>query len=116
MLTASIFKSLGISLVLTLALESLWYLLVGVRGYSNFLLCLLINLLTNPPLVLCVLLMRLFFRGAIWPYTLCLECAAVLVEGLCLRAFGESIKRPYLLSLSANAFSYLSGLILSFLL
>ena len=102
-------QSLLISLVLSLVLELLMALLWGVRGWRDILLVALVNFMTNPPVVLTHNLIRLETPLA---FTLALEAAVVALEGLCYKLSGRTIKRPFLFSLSANAFSYLTGLLL----
>ena len=102
--------SLGVSLALTLAFEGLFALLWGLRG-RDLLLCCLVNVLTNPPVVLCALLWRSFGPGPDWLPVPLLEAGAVLAEGYFYRRNGERVRRPFLMSLCANAFSYGLGLV-----
>jgi len=95
--------SLGLTLLLELPLAVLW----GVRRHRDIQLAVLVNVLTNPAVVL--------LCGLGCP-VLPLEAAAVAVEGICYRACGEDIRRPYLLSLCANVFSYSIGLVLPLIL
>ncbi len=96
---------LALTLMLELPVAFLW----GLRG-KNILLCILVNILTNP----LANLIHLFFPFA-W-VTLAIECAVVGGEGLCYKACGDEIKRPVLLSFAANALSFLVGwLILAYL-
>ena len=104
--------SLGVSLGLTLLFEGVFALLWGLRG-RDLLLCALVNLLTNPPLVFCVLCWRHFGPAPAWLPVPILEALAVWVEGHFYRRDGENIRRPYLFSLCANAFSYTLGLVFS---
>lgn len=99
-------KILAISLALTLALEEGFALAWGLRGRRELGLTALVNCLTNPPAVL------LYHSAA----GLCpplaaavLEGAVVLAEWRCYRAFSEQVRRPFLFSLAANAFSYGMG-------
>ena len=48
----SLLSAMALSLLLTLGLELVAYGMLGVRGGRNYLLCLLVNLLTNPAVVL----------------------------------------------------------------
>ena len=107
--------ALGISLGLTLLFEGLLALLWGLRG-RDLLLCALVNLLTNPPLVFCVLCWRCFGPPPAWLPVPLLELLAVWIEGLLYRREGERIRRPYLFSLCANAFSFALGLLVSALI
>lgn len=98
-------KLFVLGLGLTLAVELPVALLWGLRG-RDLALCALVNLLTNPAVVL---LHQYFSSPAA---TLVLEAAAVLVEGWYYRRYGQHTWHPWLLSLSANALSYGAGLIL----
>ncbi len=101
--------SLGVSLGLTLLLEGAFALVWGLRG-RDLLLCALVNLLTNPPLVFCVLSGRHFGPAPAWLPVPVLEALAVWTEGHFYRKDGQNIRRPLLFSLCANAFSYTLGL------
>ncbi|MBR4702862.1 MAG: hypothetical protein IKO91_03370 [Oscillospiraceae bacterium] len=107
--------SLGVSLALTLVLELLFAFLWGLRG-RDLILCILVNVLTNPPVVLCALLWRAYAPGPEWLPVPLLEAGAVLVEGLFYRRNGERVRRPFLFSLCANAFSYGLGLVFNALI
>ena len=102
--------SLGISLALTLAFELLFALHWGLLG-RDLVLCILVNVLTNPPVVLCALLWRSYGPGPGWLPVPLLEAGAVLTEGHFYRRNGEQVRRPFLFSLCANAFSYGLGLV-----
>ena len=102
-------ESLAVSLALTLTLEILLALLCRVRGWHNLLLVALVNLMTNPPVVLTH---NLLLLDAPIAFTIILEAVVVALEGLCYKLCGKGIKRPYLFSLGANAFSYTAGLVL----
>ena len=101
-------RSLIVSLALTLMLELGFALILGVRGRRNLALVALVNVLTNPPVVL---LCSLFPTPQL---TIAAEFSAVFIEGVIYRA-GTDFRRPMLFSLSANAFSYLIGLALNVL-
>lgn len=101
--------ALAASLALTLLLEEGFALAWGLRGRRELGLAALVNCLTNPPAVLA-------FHTAAglwgWNRTLtaaALECAVVLAEWRCWRAFSRQVRRPLLFSLAANAFSYGAG-------
>ena len=104
--------ALGISLGLTLLFEGAFALVWGLRG-RDLMLCVLVNLLTNPPLVFLVLSWRYFGPGLAWLPVPILEALAVWVEGYFYRRDGEQVRCPYLFSLCANAFSYTMGLVIS---
>lgn len=101
---------LAISLALTLVLELSYARFWGVRGRHDFLLAAAVNLLTNPVVVFVYYLVwyRRFQvnQGFV---TLGLEIWAVVTEALLYRKFAKTIRRPWLFSLSVNAFSYAAG-------
>lgn len=108
--------TLLISLGLTIILELIFCLFFKLRGSHNFSLVVLVNILTNPPVVLLNHLLR---QNTDLPWVLLvlvLEITAVLVEGLYYRRYAEDIRRPFLFSLGANAFSYLSGLLITYII
>ena len=106
------FLSLGLSLGLTLLFELPFAFLWGLRK-GDITLCILVNVLTNPIVVLCTLLWRAFVPYPDRPAVAFLELAAVITEGLLYRDLGEHIRRPVLLSLCANALSYSLGLLIN---
>ncbi|MBP8641018.1 MAG: hypothetical protein KBI01_09015 [Oscillospiraceae bacterium] len=104
--------TLLISLALTLVLELVFSLAFKVRSTHSLTMVLLANVLTNPPVVLLnnILSRKTELTSVI--IILILEIAAVLIEGIYYNRFANEIKRPFMFSLGANAFSYLTGLIL----
>ena len=101
---------LAISLTLTLALELGYARFWGVREIRDLLLAAAVNVLTNPIVV--------FVYYWVWYnrfpvnrglVTLVMEIWAVMTEALLYRKFARTIKRPWLFSLSVNAFSYAMG-------
>lgn len=104
-MTEYLLKSLAVSLSLTEVLEVVFALVVHVRG-RGLLLLLLVNVVTNPVVVLA----HFFFRRytdipayVIWPP---LEAMAALAEALIYKNCGDQVKKPFLFSLGANAFSF----------
>ena len=107
----SVFYSLAVSLCLTLVLESLFYLLVKQKSLRDWAVVLLVNVLTNPIVVLVSVLTHLDgWKNAF--LTVGLEAAAVLCEGVFYKLCAAEIKKPFVFSLCANAFSYIFGLVL----
>lgn len=98
--------SLLLSLALTEVFECGFALSLQKRGKA-LALCVLVNLVTNPPVVL---LYRLLGSGRL--LTAGLEIAACVAEGLLYRYSGL-YKRPFLFSLAANALSFSLGLALN---
>ncbi|MCL2018802.1 MAG: hypothetical protein FWG70_03490 [Oscillospiraceae bacterium] len=113
----AILSSLAISLILTLVLESGFYLLT-VKLFKNrcnlkdFFLVLLVNLLTNPAVVLSYWLVVLYTGFNIIFVLFLLEAVAVLTEGYCFKKYGISFLRPYIYSLCVNTFSVSAGFLI----
>lgn len=100
--------ALGISLFLTLVLEGLFGLIWGVKGKRDWLLLLIVNVVTNP----IVVTLHYCVSGA-WAFTLVLEAAAVTAEWLAYRKWGRTTRPAFLFALCANCFSYFSGLLIN---
>ena len=97
--------SLLLSLGLTEVFEGGFALVLGKRGKA-MLLVMLVNLITNPPVVLVHTLL-----GGGWLLIAGLELSAAAVEWLLYRYSGL-FSRPFLFSLSANALSFSLGLLI----
>ena len=106
---------LAVSLALTLVFEEGFALVWGLRGKRELGLVALVNVLTNPPVVL------LYYTAAgLWHWdallvTFVLETAAVIVEWQCYRAYSEQVKKPFLFALVINLFSYGAGCVINLL-
>ena len=98
--------SLGLTLLLEVPVAYCW----GLRSRHDLTVAVLVNVLTNPAVVL---LNGLLSAAPWWAVQLPLEAAAIAVEGFCYRHCGEDVRRPYLLSLCANCISYGTGLALN---
>ncbi len=107
--------SLVMSLALTLALEELFALLWDLRGRRELGTVALVNVLTNPPVVLLyhTAVGLLGWNAAV--VTAVLETAAVLVEWRYYRLCSQQLRRPLLFALLANAFSYGAGRVINLL-
>ena len=103
--------ALGISLGLTLLLESIFGLIWGVNGKRDWLLLLLVNVVTNP-----IVVALYYCVSSFWAVTVALEVFAVAAEWLAYRRWGKSTHPAFLFSLCANCFSYFSGLLINLLL
>lgn len=102
---------MGISFILTIAVEIVFALAAGIRTRKDILLVFLANLLTNPAVVL---LYYLAVYYTVWPPVLVklpLEISAVLAEACCYKAYGMDIRRPFLFSLGANLISFSVGIL-----
>ena len=101
--------ALATSLALTLVLEGLYGLIWRLKDRRDWLLLLLVNVVTNP---IVVSLYRLV--GQSWPFVAALEAAAVLAEWLAYRKWGRETRPAFLFALCANVFSYFSGLLINY--
>ena len=110
-----ILYSLGISLLLTLALELAFALVFKVRGRA-LLIVILVNILTNPAVVTLYLLFCRHFSLPALIIVSVLEISAVIIEAIIYKTRCLSITKPFLFSLGANAFSYLCGVVIGALL
>lgn len=101
-----------ISLGLTLLLELPLAWILGVRR-RDLGLAAAANLLTNPAVVLIYTLLP---RSGILLHTVLPELWAVVTEAVIYQRLGRCVRRPVLLSLETNTFSYFMGLLLRRLL
>ena len=107
--------ALAVSLVSTVALELVFFFLVCRRNKKDILLVLLVNILTNPVVVLSFWLAGMYTNLHDVIIIIPLELFAVLCEGYYYKKYGRDFKRPFLFSAAANAFSFGTGLILQLL-
>ena len=105
----ALFLSLAVSLGLTLLLE-LAFALVWRVERRDLAAVVLVNVLTNPVVVLCHHAAAWYVPGLLAIATLLLEAGAVLVEGL-IYSRRSRIHRPWAFSLCANTVSFLAGLL-----
>lgn len=103
--------ALAISLALTLLLEGLFGLIWGIKGKRDWILLLLVNVVTNP-----IVVTLHYCVSTFWGFTIVLEVFAVVAEWLAYRKWGRSTSPALLFSLCANCFSYFSGLLINFVL
>lgn len=104
--------TLLISLGLTLFFEIFFCLFFKIRNVHDLALVVLVNIITNPPVVLLHYLLSQKTQLPQVLIVLVLEIAAVMVEGLYYKRYAKKINRPFLFSVGANAFSFLTGLII----
>ncbi len=98
--------SFALSLGLTLVFELTFALLWGLRRRAR-LLCALVNVLTNPVVVLLYLLFPHPVATAVW------ECTAAAVEGWHYRRYGQNIRTPWIFSVLCNGISFSLGLVIN---
>ena len=107
-----LFFALAISLFLTVVFETVFFFITGKRVKKDLLLVILVNVLTNPVVVLLYWLSVLYTD---WNRTLVkipLEIFAVLTEWYYYKKYGQTFKRPFVFSVTANAFSFTVGVLL----
>lgn len=104
---------LGISLGLTIVLELAFAFAAGKRDRKNLLLVCLVNVLTNPVVVLASYLGSHYTTWNPSLYKLPLEIMAVLVEAYYYKTYGRDFRYPLRFSLFANLFSFGMGAILN---
>lgn len=109
-MSVSIFlASLGLTLLLEVPFAYAW----GLRNRHDLTVAVLVNVLTNPAVVLLNFLLAAH-TGWLWPAVqLPLEALAAAVEAVCYRSCGRDVRHPALLALCANGFSYGAGLLLN---
>jgi hypothetical protein len=108
----ALLTSLALSLVLTIVLEAGFFLLIGKRDKKDLLLLLLVNVLTNPVVVLSFWLVALYTDWNARIVLILLELFAVLIEGYYYKKYGRSFRYPYLFSLAANIVSFGTGVLI----
>ena len=111
----SLLLTFALSLGLTLLLELLISRLCRLRG-RDYLLVILVNILTNPAVVYLDAVCAAWIPNGRDLWQIPLEAAAILVEGWCYARFARSIQRPWTFALVANLFSYGFGLLLGTIL
>ena len=107
--------SMVISLLLTIVLELSAAAVFGLRG-RHLLLTVIVNLLTNPIVTASFYILSGLTQFPEPLIKVILEVSAVITEWLIYRKYGENIKRPLLLSLGLNGFSFFSGMLINCLI
>ncbi|MCL2140368.1 MAG: hypothetical protein FWH42_01620 [Dehalococcoidia bacterium] len=114
-MNAPLLVILILSLLLTEVLEVVFFLLVGKRSGKDLLVVLLVNLFTNPAVVLAYWWALTYTKWNLLVVIILLELFAVLFEGCYYKCYGHGFKRPFLFSVGANLFSFSIGLFLQML-
>jgi hypothetical protein len=109
MMVLQMLPILGISLGMTMALELAFAVTSGKRGLKDLLLVCLVNVLTNPVVVLTY---YLAVRHTPWNpvfLKIPLEAAAIFVEAHYYNTYGKGFGHPLRFSICANLFSFAVG-------
>lgn len=101
--------TLFISLLLTIVFELLFFILIGIRDRKNMLLVCLVNIITNPPVVLSYYLITTYTNINNSYVKIILELAAILTESYYYKTYALKLKHPYLIAISANIVSFTIG-------
>ncbi|ABX42774.1 hypothetical protein Cphy_2413 [Lachnoclostridium phytofermentans ISDg] len=98
-----------LSLVLTILIEVVFAFCYGVRYKKDYILIFLVNVLTNPPVVLIHtwLLVSVSFHGLL--VKLPLELLVIGIEAFFYKKYAKQIQNPVLFSFMVNACSFLIG-------
>ncbi len=106
---------MGVSLLFTVVLELCFAFLWGIRDKKDILLLVLVNLLTNPFVVLTHYLVTYYTDINPLVIIILLEVTAALTEGYYFRNHGNTYRKPMLFAIGANLFSYCTGRIINWL-
>lgn len=104
-----IIRILLFSLILTILIEVVFAFCFGVRDKNDYLLICLVNVLTNPPVVLIHTWLLVSFSLGGLLVKLPLELLAIGIEALFYKKYAKQILNPVLFSVMANASSFLIG-------
>ncbi len=111
-----ILLSIVISLVLTIVIECTAAFSMGIRYKKDLLLVCLVNLLTNPAVVLLYYLAASFLAiRHTFIVVLPLELLAIITEAYYYKKYGCIIKHPIRFSLFLNVLSYGIGAVINIL-
>lgn len=105
-------------LILTVLIECGFAFLLGIRKKSDILLILLINVITNPVVVVSSALVNFYYGSqAVTVYKFIIEFTVLAVEGITYYKLLDYRKiNPFLVSLLLNSASYLSGEIINLII
>ena len=105
-----ILKTFALCFLLTVILEELTALALGVRAKMDFLMIFMVNLLTNPAAVFLNMVLYTYTPIPWALYIAALEIIVVFVEGRIYKSILEFKKfSPYLVSLILNVVSFTIG-------
>lgn len=104
---------MALSLGLTIFLEGLCALVLGIRNKKDLLLLCAVNLLTNPVVVFVYYMIKIYTFWNIILVIIILETLAIVVEGNYFKKYGDKITDPYFFAVFVNLFSFGVGKIIS---
>lgn len=112
----SILNILLFSFAMTLILELIMGWLWGIREKDGIYVIFLVNLITNPPLVLGKICFSLFLpRETVGYLVLAAEGGIWILEGFLYHKRLKSCRHPYLFAAAANVLSYGAGVFWNYL-
>ena len=105
-------RTLLLSLAVTLAVELVTAKLLFRLRNQELSVVALVNIMTNPPFVLLLLILRVFCGKALLDiiHILC-EILIILAEGFLYKRHLNRCRHPFILSLTANLLSIAAGLL-----
>ena len=109
-----ILTSLAISLILTILLEVGFFFLSGKRHKKDLLLVIMVNIFTNPVVVMSYWLVVTFTSLNATLAIIPLEIFAIVAEGRYYKKYGHNFKHPYIFSAMANLFSFGTGMLIQY--
>jgi len=115
-MSRELLAALGLSLVLTLVLEIGFFFLIGKRNKKDLLLVIMVNVITNPVVVLSYWLAVQYTGWNLVAVKAVLEILAVCTEGIYYKKYGQDFRHPFLFSAGANGFSFGVGVLLQMLI
>ena len=109
--------SLGLTIIIECSVARVW----GLKSRKEMLLVLLVNILTNPAAVFCVWICNGYLGSDFsFLYQCIVEFVVVVVEGEVYSSFareeGWNIKKPLQFSIIVNMISWLSGVVLQYII
>ena len=116
-MNGTLITSLVLSLFFTVVLEAGFFalkskLFPGSHDKKDLMLVVLLNVITNPVVVMLYWITVLYTNRNTATVLIPLELFAILTEGYYYKKYGSGFHRPYLLSAAANIFSFGTGFLI----
>ena len=113
---AWIFHILIFNLTIVFVVELTLAAILGARSFKKFITVALVNIITNPAVVITMLMVTMFYNKFETVAIIILELAVFFTEGFLFSKYKPFKKDlPYVISLILNLASYLAGEILMFI-